>query len=389
MSLEPLLLRHRVVACVGSGGVGKTTTAAALALHAALSGREVLCLTIDPARRLAQSLGIDGRAGVEHRVPDEAFARHGLRPRGVLWAMMLDPKRAFDELVTRRASSPQARERILGNRIYRHLSESLAGVQEYMAMEKLHEVRERGRWDLVVLDTPPTSNAIDFLEAPDKLIGLIDSPATRWLVQAFESERRRFSLDLLGRGAAYLLRGLSRFTGLEFLSNVAEFVVGLNELFGGFRAHAEQVARALRGPEVAFVLVTSPAPLAIDEALYMHERLVSASMRPAAFVVNGVHRLLPEPAVPHEALLEAARAFFAPPTDVEDLVGRLRRALDDERALAIADRVEVERLRARAAGALPVVEVPAFDADVHDLGALAAVAEHLIQRPTHAVVATA
>ena len=182
MNLAEVLQGHRVVVCVGSGGVGKTTTAAALALRAAVDGRRVLCLTIDPARRLATSLGLDEMTTEERVVPMALFEAQGLKPKGELSAMMLDTKRTFDELVERYASSPEARDRILNNEIYRYVSSSLAGTQEYMAMEKLHAVRQNDRWDLIVLDTPPTTNALDFLDAPERLVAMIDSPAMRWFV---------------------------------------------------------------------------------------------------------------------------------------------------------------------------------------------------------------
>ncbi|MDH5492293.1 MAG: AAA family ATPase, partial [Myxococcales bacterium] len=215
MGLADVLCGHRVVVCVGSGGVGKTTTAAALATWAAMQGRRVLCLTIDPAHRLANSLGLDEMKAEEQEVPAALFEAYGLQLRGRLSAMMLDPKRTFDELVTRNASSPEVRDAILENRIYQYVSSSLAGTQEYMAMEKLHSVRDDERFDLVVLDTPPTSNALDFLDAPERLVEMIDSPAMRWFLQASETSTGKFSFSALGKGAALLLRALSRFTGAE------------------------------------------------------------------------------------------------------------------------------------------------------------------------------
>ncbi|MBW2403023.1 MAG: AAA family ATPase [Deltaproteobacteria bacterium] len=186
MSLADVLRSHRVVVTVGSGGVGKTTTAAAMAVHAAMEGRKVLCLTIDPARRLANSLGLDEMRTSEQAVPLSLFESHGLECKGALSAMMLDTKRTFDALVAKHASDDEARDRILNNQIYQYVASSLAGTQEYMAMEKLHEVRKDPKWDLVVLDTPPTSNALDFLAAPERLIDAIDSPAMRWFLQVFD-----------------------------------------------------------------------------------------------------------------------------------------------------------------------------------------------------------
>lgn len=378
MSLETLLARHRVVVCVGCGGVGKTTTAAALAVHAAMNGRRVLCLTIDPAKRLANSLGLETMTTEEQAVPAALFEANGLAMSGSLSAMMLDTKRTFDELVARYASSPEAGQRILGNRVYQYLSTSLAGTQEYMAMEKLHAVRQDERYDLIVLDTPPTSNALDFLDAPERLAGLVDSPAMRWFIQAFEGAGK-FSFNLIGKGAAFLLRGLSRFTGTGFLEVVAQFVTDFNDLFGGFRERARQVAEALRSPEVAFVIVTSPNPLAMEEAIFFARRLEEAGMRRDAFVINGVRPLFAEPAVDDRALAREIAPHVAEP---ERAVERMRRALDDARTRAIADRLEADRLRQRAGADHLFVEVPALEEDVHDLGALAQVAAYLAGEAT-------
>jgi len=387
VSLNELLSSHRVIACVGCGGVGKTTTAASLAVSAAMSGRRVLCLTIDPAKRLANSLGLAEMTTEEQSVPAELFAENGLELRGSLSAMMLDTKRTFDDLVTRYASSPEAAQRILGNKVYQYLSTSLAGTQEYMAMEKLHAVRDDSRYDLIVLDTPPTSNALDFLDAPERMAGLVDSPAMRWLIQAFEGAGK-FSFNLIGKGAAFLLRGLSRFTGTGFLEVLAEFVTDFNDLFGGFRERAVQVADALRGPEVAFVIVTSPNPLAMEEAIFFARRLEEAGMRRDAFVINGIRPLFAEPTASDRELSAAIAPHLPSEIDPERAVARMRRALDDARTRALADRLEADRLRQRAGPEHRFVEVPAFEEDVHDLAALAQVASYLTgERTMPAVVA--
>jgi len=380
VSLADVLDSHRVVVCVGAGGVGKTTTAAALAVHAAMSGKRVLCLTIDPARRLANSLGLSEMNAEEQDIPTGLFAEHDLELQGSLSAMMLDTKRTFDDLIVKYASSPEARDRILDNKIYEYVSTSLAGTSEYMAMEKLHAVRAEGDWDLIVLDTPPTSNALDFLEAPAKMVGLVDSPAMRWFIEAFTSTGK-LSLNLVGKGAALVLKGLAKFTGAEFLDSVAQFVSDMNELFGGFRKRAEEVAASLKGDDVAFVIVTSTNPLSIDEALFFQERLGSSEMAAEAIVINGVHPLLAEPALRGAELVAAVgEALPADQKDDAKLATRkMRRALDDSRVLAVADRIQADRLK-NARGEVICVEVPAFEEDVHDLPALAKVARHLTAR---------
>ncbi len=375
---HPIVAAHRVVVTLGGGGVGKTTTAAALSVHAALCGKRVLCLTIDPARRLANSLGLTEMTVSEQDVPAELFASHGLTLTGQLSAMMLDTKRTFDDLVGQYASTPEAKDRILNNGMYQYVSSSLAGTQEYMAMEKLYAVRKDPRWDLIVLDTPPTANALDFLAAPEKLIEAIDSPAMRWFVQGFGSGT--FSLKALGRGAAFLLRGLSKFTGAGFLQEVAAFVTGINDLFGGFRQRAHVVAEALRSSDVAFMVVTRPSAAAVDESLFLAQRLNESEIDVASVVINNVHPIRDDGGISTADLVaEAERTHAAEgfAGGAERLVERMRRAFDDEQALARAERAEIERLRAQIADRVSVVEVPAFDEDVHDLGALARLAAHL------------
>jgi anion-transporting ArsA/GET3 family ATPase len=376
MSLADVLGSHRVVVTVGSGGVGKTTTSAALAVHAAMQGRKVLCLTIDPARRLANSLGLDEMTTSEQDVPAALFERHGLRCQGALSAMMLDTKRTFDGLVERYASDEEARDRILNNQIYQYVASSLAGTQEYMAMEKLHEVRKDEKWDLVVLDTPPTSSALDFLTAPERLIDAIDSPAMRWFLQVFEGAGKE-AFGLVGRGATVLLKGIGRITGLAFLEQVAEFVSGINDLFGGFKERAEQVSDALRSPEVAFVLVTSPDPLAIEEARFFSDKLEDGGMNREAVIVNQVHASIEEPSISAAAQISALRDVLPPAIDAADIQPRLTEALRAEREWAVADRAGVARLDEQIGNDTRIIEVPAFDEDVHDLAALAKVASYL------------
>lgn len=374
MNLAEIVDNHRVVVTVGSGGVGKTTSAAAIAVHAAMQGKRVLCLTIDPARRLANSLGLDSMTTSEQPVTEELFQKNGLAPRGSLYAMMLDTKSTFDALIAEQAKSSESKRRIYDNRIYQYVSNSLAGTQEYMAMEKLYKVKQDPRWDLIVLDTPPTQNALDFLDAPERLVGAIDSPATRWFVQAFNREDSS-TFNLLGKAAGMVFKGLAQFTGTEFLDQVAEFIAGLNDLFGGFKERAELVSRDLRSKDVTFVVVTSPSPLAMREARFFSDRLRSAGMTQRAIIVNQVHPRYGEaPEVAHvEAMLREAGAE----KDVADLAERMTRALEAEDARGRADRRETDSLRSHVGRDVTYVEVPAFEADVHDLAALARVASYL------------
>ncbi len=372
-SLLPLLEGKRIVVCAGAGGVGKTTVAAAIALGFAGQGERVLCITIDPAKRLADSLGIGAMSSEEQTVSSELFDAAGLSVSGSLTVLMLDTKRTFDDLVTRHASSPEVRDRILQNRIYNYVSTSLAGTQSYMAMEKVLLVRQDPRFDRIVLDTPPTSNALDFLDAPERLIEAIDSAAMRWLTQTFEKSGR-FSLNLVARGVALVLRGIARLTGKGFLEHLAEFVAELNELFGGFRERAIAVAKAFRSPELSYVLVTSAAPAAIDEVSYFAGRLREQGMRADAVVVN---RLQPNPEQASEAsVLELARELGLPATS--ELARSVLQAAADDRQRAEFEAAELAALPGALGEPPPrVFKVPVLAADVHDIESLSSVARLL------------
>jgi anion-transporting ArsA/GET3 family ATPase len=246
-------------------------------MAAALRGRRVLCLTIDPARRLGEALGLEAMSSEEQVVDPARFASDSRPVTGSLTAMMLDTKRTFDGLVQKYSSSPEQARRLLDNKLYQYVSTSLAGTQEYMAMEKLVELQKDARFDLIVLDTPPTTNALDFLDAPERLIEALDSSAIRFFLQAFESTGK-LSLNLLARSASLVMRGLGRITGGGFLEAMAQFLAELNDLFGGFKERARSVKAALRSSEVSFVLVSSPAPMSLREVLFFSDRLEQASM---------------------------------------------------------------------------------------------------------------
>jgi anion-transporting ArsA/GET3 family ATPase len=381
VNFETLIDSRRVILCVGSGGVGKTTTAAALGLLAAQRGRRALCLTIDPARRLAQSLGLEEFRADAQQVSAERFRQAGIEAPGSLTVMMLNTKRTFDEIVERYASSPEVRDRIMHNQMYHYVSTALAGTQEYMAMEKLYAVKNDPNFDLIILDTPPTSNALDFLDAPDRLIDALDSSATRWLIRAFESTGR-LSFDLLARSAAMALRGVGKFTGTGFLEQVAEFLTELNDLFGGFTQRARQVQSALRAADVAYVLVTSPSPTTIREVLFFSERLTQLGMSSDAFVINRIHH--PPPNAPSQQAIRQAVEQSGLALD-EDVVTRLQAIMKDEATQAAMDAHHLLVLHE----ALHLVDpaplramVPAFPYDVHDLESLHDVAKALARVTT-------
>jgi anion-transporting ArsA/GET3 family ATPase len=374
-SLATLLLTKRVVIAVGAGGVGKTTTAAALSVAAAQRGRRVLCLTIDPAKRLAQSLGLERMTTEAAHIDPARFLAVGAPLTGSLTIMMLDTKRTFDDLVRKHSSTPENAEALLSNKLYQYVSTSLAGTQEYMAMEKLVAVQADPSYDLIVLDTPPTANALDFLDAPDRMVQALDSAAMRWFAEAFQTTGK-LSLNLLARSAAVVLRGLGRITGGGFLEAMAEFIVALNDLFGGFRTRAKLVEKALRSPDVAFVLVTSPSPMSINEVLFFSDRLVESTMPRGAFVVNRV-RQAPRPL---EGADEAAvlRQLGNDGIRLDDGgATRLLQAHADAVKLAALDATNLEGLGARTGGDVPIVRIPELPSDVYDVRLLAHLASML------------
>jgi anion-transporting ArsA/GET3 family ATPase len=377
VTLEELVAKRRVIVTVGAGGVGKTTTAAALSVAAAQRGRRVLCLTIDPAKRLAESLGIERMSAEAHDVDRSRFAAAGVELTGSLTAMMLDTKRTFDELVVKYSSSKAKADSLLGNKLYQYMSTSLAGTQEYMAMEKLVSVKDDPRYDLVVLDTPPTANALDFLDAPERMIDALDSATMKWFVEAFQSTGK-LSLNLITRSAAMVLKTVGRITGGGFLEAMAGLITELNDLFGGFKQRAASVQKALRGPDIAFVLVASPAPTSLREALYFSERLEEHAMPRGAFVVNRFHQ---PPAFADQTIgVDIARdAIAARGLSLEDDAGeRLARAHADRVKLASLDAFFVQAVNDHARARMSVVRIPELASDVHDLRLLARVAELLM-----------
>lgn len=372
-SLVDLLESKRVLVTVGSGGVGKTTVAAALALAAARRGRRVLCLTIDPAKRLATSLGLREMRSEAQVVPPEAWGREG--DRGELTAMMLDVRGTFDELVARYASSAVVRDRILANRIYREVAGSLAGTPEYMAMEKLYALKDDPRYDLIVLDTPPTSNALDFLNAPDKMVDAVDSPAIRAFVGAFE-RTGKLSLNLISKAMARVLQGLGSFTGAGFLEAVAEFLSDIQGLFGGFKERAERVRDALMSHDVAFVVVSSPDPMAVGEAMFFVERLKEGRMTAEALVMNRVRLAEDVPPPSPDRVATVLRESGVEPST--ELGNAFSRAWRDTLVWARRDEAEVARARRELASVPRHAIVPALDEDVYDIAALDHVASKLV-----------
>jgi anion-transporting ArsA/GET3 family ATPase len=366
--IDAVLDGKRVIVCAGSGGVGKTTTAAAIAAALAARGQRAIVLTIDPARRLADALGLPDLGNEEHHVDPERLERAGLGGGGELWAMTLDAKLTFDELIERNAPDAETRDTVLANPIYRQLSNAVAGSQEYMAMEKLYELHQSGRYDVLVLDTPPARNALDFLDAPGRLSRFVDSRS----LQVFRASGRA-GLGLFGRGVGTVMSALEKATGVDLLRDLADFFNAFGGMAEGFRDRARHVEALLRDDATTFLLVTSPRAAAIADAGHFHGKLASSGMPFGALIVNRVR----EP-------VAASAEDPGLATELDGLLGaalarKVRHDVEDRNRLAERDVRNIERMRAELSGG-ELLTVPELSGDVHDLGGLAAVAERLFVR---------
>jgi anion-transporting ArsA/GET3 family ATPase len=391
--------RTRIIVCCGSGGVGKTTTAAALGVRAAERGRHVVVLTVDPARRLAQSMGLTSLDNTPRPVP--LPDGHG-EADGSLHAMMLDMKRTFDEIVEAH-SDPDRAAQILANPFYQSLSSSFAGTQEYMAMEKLGQLRRADEWDLIVVDTPPSRSALDFLDAPQRLSRFLDGRLIRLLTAPTRVSSRAY-LKVVNAWVGMATGAVTKVLGTQLLRDVQTFVAALDTMFGGFRERAEDTYRLLQTPGTAFLVIATPEPDALREASYFVERLSQDRMPLAGLILNRVH---PSPA----ARLSAARSLAAaealqaaagtngngtdgngtdgngsrPAThndgagDTADgprhpLAVTALRLHAERMQLAAAERRLAQRFTAAHPG-VPTVRVPAQPEDVHDLAGLRTIGE--------------
>jgi anion-transporting ArsA/GET3 family ATPase len=360
------LAGKRVVICAGSGGVGKTTTSAALAMGLAAAGKRIAVVTIDPARRLAGSLGLAELDNEPRLVDAERFAGHGIEMRGELWAMMLDPKRTFDELIERLAPDARAREEVLANRIYQQLSSAVAGSQEFSAVAKLYDLDRSGRFDVLVLDTPPSRNALDFLDAPDRLTSFFEGRALRMFLAPTGLAAR-----VVGAGTSVVFSVLKRLTGVDLLTDLGVFFRALGGLIDGFRERAEGVKALLHDPATTFLIVSSPEREPVEEAVYFRGKLEDHGMPFGGLVVNRVHAFdgaVPTAEAADPGALEAALGAR--------LAAKVARAYAEEQTLATRDAAAIERLCSATGDHAPFV-VPQLAGDVHDIDGLVAVHAHL------------
>jgi anion-transporting ArsA/GET3 family ATPase len=349
-----LVAERSIIVTTGTGGVGKTTVAAAMALEGARAGRRACVVTVDPAKRLADALGIGSLGNTPKRI-------EGPWP-GELWALMLDTKGTFDELVNRYSTGPDQTRSILDNRLYHNISGALSGTQEYMAMEKLYELHDIDQFDLIVVDTPPTRHALDFLEAPNRLTRFLDNRIFRLLIMP-----TRAYLRAVSAATQAFLRTVSRVVGTEVVSDVIGFFEAFEGMEAGFRDRAASVRDLLAAPETAFVLVTSPRPDAVGEASFFAQRLKEGHIDVALLVVN---RMYPDfaRAVPPEAAAPGA----APGSPLASH----RRNLADFHHVAAEEETSFAAL-AESLSPAPVSRVPFLPDDVHDLDGLGVVADYL------------
>ena len=362
MSVEDLLAGKRIVICAGSGGVGKTTTSAALAMGMAERGLRVAVVTIDPARRLATSLGLDHLGNEPALVDPDRFAEHGIEMRGELWAMMLDAKRTFDALIERLAPDAATRDEVLGNRIYQQLSSAVAGSQEFTAIAKLYELDAEGDYDLLVLDTPPSRNALDFLHAPDRLTGFFQGRAIRMFLRP-----AGFGGRIIGRGTGVVFSLLKRVTGVDLLEDLSVFFRSLGGMIDGFTERAAGVKALLSDPGTTFLIVTSPEHEPVEETLYFHRKLRDAGMPFGGLVVNRVREAPAIGEAEPEGLADALGAGLA---------SRVLRSARELSGLAARDAANIELLEEEL-GSPPTIVVPQLPDDVHDVDGLAQVLAHL------------
>ncbi len=357
----------RVVVTCGSGGVGKTTTAAAMALYAADAGRKVAVLTIDPARRLAQSLGLGELDNVPRRVvtdPDLPAEDQGAANGGELWAMMLDTRRTFDEMVSSNANADHA-AKILANPFYQTISTSFSGTQEYMAMEKLSQLASTDQFDLIVVDTPPSRSALDFLDAPQRLSSFLDGRMIRLLASPGRGVMR-----VLGTGFSIFARAVTSVVGGQMLTDAATFVQLFEGMFGGFQQRAQVTYELLRSSRTAFVVVAVPEPDAVREASYFADRLRAERMPVAGLILNRTHPPIADLSL---SSTQAAIAYISGGAPLTAAV----LAVHADRLTTRSQEIRIRTRLDRALPDLPVVEVPALAFDAHNLPALRTIARNL------------
>lgn len=374
------LLDKRTLVCVGPGGVGKTTTAAALGVIAARAGLKTLVCTIDPAPRLADALGVHDLGPAPTPIAPETARSLGIASPDLLFAMRVDATAAFASLVNEQVSDPELRSHIFSNPLYRHVTTNLTGSHEYAATLALYELRRNGAYQLIVLDTPPTANALEFLETPQRLAEAIASPAVQWFARPDPEIKKtsRFSLKRLGVGGATIIRRAGKLMGSQFLDDLGAFLLDIRQVLGGFLVRAREIEAVLKQPDVGFVLVMTPETAAVNEALYFARRLRETGAPLCCYIAN---RTLADPgAVGLEVIREGISALPGladmAPGELSDAASKIARLAEYLRRIARAQAGELERL-ARESPGVEITTVPLLPHDVSSIDSLRAIADGL------------
>jgi anion-transporting ArsA/GET3 family ATPase len=380
-TIEALFAAKEIVIACGSGGVGKTTTAAAAAAMGALRlGGKVLVVTVDPARRLANALGLEGFGNTEKRIPADAWKSSGVRPRGELWAAMLDTKQSWDDLVRRHAPDRATAARILANPLYQNISGKFVQSHDYIAMERLYEIHSEGNFDLIVVDTPPTRNAIDFIEAPQRMAEFFSSRLLRLLIAPYRSR-------MVNMASRPFYQVADRVLGSQFLEDIAEFFILFQTMYSGFVERARAVERLLRDRRTTFVVVSTLEAAPVREAEFFIQVLTAKKFHLGALVLN---KVLPDYLLDDDAEVRAARLYDDASelartdglatwleTDEAQLARVLSEVGDNFRNFAVVARREAAQRHELEARADVVATVPEFDADIHDLPGLLRLGERI------------
>ena len=384
-SMDGLLATKEIVVACGPGGVGKTTTAAAAAVMAAVRhGSKVLVLTVDPARRLADALGLDGIGNTEHRVPDEAFRAAGIKPRGQLWAAMLDTKESWDALIRRQAPDAQTRDEILANPLYQNIAGRFVQSHDYIAMERLYEIHADGDYDLIVVDTPPTRNALDFLDAPQRMADFFSSRLLRWLIVPYRSR-------LVNVATRPFYQIADRILGTEFLADISEFFILFQSMYDGFVDRSESVGRLLSDRRTTFVVVSTLEAVPLREAEFFAEQLTSRHLHLGAIVLN---KVLPsylrgsESTALAQSIKDGAHALAAELSpaltavdpslgDTDQIARVLGEVADSYLNFQVVALREMEERSLLSVIPDVLVTVPFFDTDLYDLRGLMRLGEQI------------
>lgn len=371
------LADKKTLVCVGPGGVGKTTTAAALGVIGARSGLRTLVCTIDPAPRLADALGVSNLGGRPVPIAAATAAALGIPSPDLLYAVRVDPSTAFAQLVNEQVADPELRSHIFGNPLYRHVTTNLTGSQEYAATLALYELRRDGNYDLIVLDTPPTANALEFLETPQRLADAIASPAVQWFARP-DPKLSRFSLKRLGVGGAMVIRRAGKLMGSQFLDDLGAFLLDIREVLGGFLLRAREIETVLKRPDVGFVLVMTPETAAVNEALYFARRLRETGAPMCCYIANRTLHEFPP------CSLDVVRDYLSTLPETRDMpvealdqtAQSLARLADYLEKIAHAQQQELTRL-ARESPGVDITTVPLLPHDVSSVDSLRAIADRL------------